>query len=63
MVGSRMLSKQQIEQFNRDGFLLVRALYNREEMQEISVHRTAGLTGQLNIETVAPRGGWLQSKA
>jgi hypothetical protein len=25
-----------------------------KESQEISVHRTAGLAGQLNIETVAP---------
>jgi ectoine hydroxylase-related dioxygenase (phytanoyl-CoA dioxygenase family) len=31
-----MLSKQQIEQFNRDGFLLVRALYTPEEMLQIS---------------------------
>jgi len=27
------------------------------EWQEISVHRAAGLKGQLNIETVAPNGG------
>ena len=29
------------------------------EYAEISVHRTAGLAGQLNIETVAPVGAWL----
>ena len=29
------------------------------EYAEISVHRTAGLAGQLNIETVAPTGAWL----
>ena len=32
-----------------------------EEMKAISVHRTAGLAGQLNIETSAARGDWLQS--
>jgi ectoine hydroxylase-related dioxygenase (phytanoyl-CoA dioxygenase family) len=31
-----MLSKQQIEQFHRDGFLFVRALYSADEMKEIS---------------------------
>ena len=31
-----MLSKQQIEQFHRDGFLLVRGMYNAEEMKDIS---------------------------
>lgn len=29
------------------------------EMAEISVHRNAGLAGQLNIETVAATGEWL----
>ena len=29
-------------------------------MQEISVHRSAGLAGQLNIETSAMIGDWLQ---
>lgn len=29
------------------------------EMKEISVHRTAGLAGQLNIETVGFTGQWL----
>ena len=29
------------------------------EYQEISVHRSAGLAGQLNIETVNPAGTWL----
>ena len=29
------------------------------EMAEISVHRSAGLAGQLNIETVAAAGEWL----
>jgi hypothetical protein len=28
-----------------------------DEWREISVHRAAGLKGQLNIETVAPDGG------
>jgi len=31
-----MLTKEQIEQFHRDGFLLVRGLYSSEEMKEIS---------------------------
>ena len=31
------------------------------EMSEISVHRTAGLAGQLNIETVDAQGLWLGS--
>ena len=30
-----------------------------EEMREISVHRTAGLAGQLNIESVDAQGAWL----
>ena len=30
------------------------------EMQEISVHRTAGLAGQLNIETSSFNGQWLE---
>lgn len=34
-----------------------------EEMQEISVHRTAGLAGQLNIETVDFTGQWLGGAA
>ena len=29
------------------------------EYQEISVHQSAGLAGQLNIETVNPAGSWL----
>ena len=29
------------------------------EYQEIAVHREAGLAGQLNIETVNPKGLWL----
>ena len=28
-------------------------------MQEIATHRVAGLAGQLNIETAAPKGEWL----
>ncbi|MFT7137603.1 MAG: hypothetical protein ACJAYE_002794 [Candidatus Azotimanducaceae bacterium] len=28
-------------------------------MQEISTHRAAGLAGQLNLETAAPQGAWL----
>ena len=31
-----MLTKQQIAQFHRDGFLLVRAMYSAEEIQEIT---------------------------
>ena len=31
-----MLSKQQVEQFHRDGYLLVRGLYNTDEMKVIS---------------------------
>lgn len=31
-----------------------------EAMQEISVHRAAGLAGQLNIETAGFSGDWLQ---
>ena len=30
-----------------------------EGMQEFSVHRSAGLAGQLNIESIDPRGMWL----
>ncbi len=32
-----------------------------EEMQEIGVHRSAGLAGQLNIETADAQGQWLGS--
>ena len=32
------------------------------EMQEISVHRSAGLAGQLNIETANFAGQWLEDK-
>ena len=32
------------------------------EMQEIGVHRAAGLAGQLNIETAGARGAWLGSE-
>jgi uncharacterized protein (DUF1330 family) len=28
-------------------------------MQEIATHRAAGLVGQLNIETAAPKGTWI----
>ena len=31
-----MLSKQQVEQFHRDGYLLVRAMYSPEDMENIS---------------------------
>ncbi len=31
-----------------------------DEMREISVHRTAGLAGQLNIETAGLYGQWLE---
>jgi len=33
------------------------------EMQEISVHRTAGLAGQLNIETTGLAGQWLEDNS
>ena len=32
-------------------------------MQDISSHRAAGLSGQLNIETAAPKGEWLNQKS
>jgi uncharacterized protein (DUF1330 family) len=32
------------------------------QMQEISVHRSAGLAGQLNIETTGLAGPWLEGK-
>ena len=28
-------------------------------MQDIATHRTAGLLGQLNLETAAPKGEWM----
>ena len=34
-----------------------------QEMQDISVHRSAGLAGQLNIEATGFRGQWLDGKA
>jgi uncharacterized protein (DUF1330 family) len=34
------------------------AMSTSEEWQAASVHRTAGLAGQLNIETVTPLGGF-----
>ncbi|MCZ6617527.1 MAG: DUF1330 domain-containing protein [Gammaproteobacteria bacterium] len=34
-----------------------------EEMQEIGVHRAAGLAGQLNIESADARGSWLGDSA
>ena len=34
-----------------------------DAMQEISVHRAAGLAGQLNIETVGFYGEWLASQS
>ena len=33
-------------------------MINMSEYQEIAVHRSAGLAGQLNIELVNPSGGW-----
>ena len=33
-----------------------------DAMQDISVHRTAGLAGQLNIETTGFTGQWLEDK-
>ena len=32
------------------------------KMQEIGIHRAAGLAGQLNIETVGAEGAWLGSQ-
>lgn len=34
-------------------------MISSERYQEIAVHRTAGLAGQLNIETIAAGGKWL----
>ena len=34
-------------------------MMSSEKMQEIGVHRAAGLAGQLNIETANARGEWL----
>ena len=34
-----------------------------EAMQQISVHRTAGLAGQLNIETTGFKGDWLKDNS
>lgn len=34
-----------------------------EKMKEISPHRSAGLAGQLNIETAGAYGGWLEKVA
>ena len=34
-----------------------------ERMQQISVHRSAGLSGQLNIETTNIAGDWLPNQA
>ncbi|MCB1694032.1 MAG: hypothetical protein KDI19_14780 [Pseudomonadales bacterium] len=36
-------------------------MMSSSEMQAISIHRTAGLAGQLNIETTAAGGAWLQN--
>jgi len=43
-----MLSKEQIEQFHRDGFLLVRGMYSPEEMVDIS-RWTAEVSGSPEI--------------
>jgi len=39
-----MLSKQQIDQYHRDGFLLVKGMYNADEMKDIS-HWTDEVAG------------------
>jgi len=39
------------------------SMMQSEEMRAISVHRSAGLAGQLNIETVAAMGRWLEQGA
>jgi hypothetical protein len=36
MNSETILSKEQVEQFNRDGFLLVRGMYSTEEIAAIS---------------------------
>lgn len=41
---------------NRQAML---AMMTSEAYQAISIHRTAGLAGQLNIETTDPSGAWL----
>jgi len=60
MAKKMILSKQQVKQFQRDGFLLIRALYNPEEIEEISAwtnevssaHETPGKT-MMYFETSA----------
>lgn len=37
-------------------------MISSEKYQEAAVHRTAGLAGQLNIETVNPVGAWLMQE-
>ena len=34
-------------------------MISKPEYQEIAVHRSAGLAGQLNIELINPAGAWL----
>ena len=36
MNSERILSEEQVEQFNRDGFILVRGMYSPEETKAIS---------------------------
>jgi len=38
-------------------------MISSEDYQAIAVHRSAGLAGQLNIETVDPAGAWLMQNA
>ena len=38
------------------------AMMQSPKMQEIGVHRAAGLAGQLNIETADASGAWLESR-
>ncbi len=45
-----------IAKYPNRGALL--AMSSSSEWQELSVHRAAGLAGQLNIETVSPLGGF-----
>lgn len=42
----------------RCDFILMEMMMS-EEMQDIGVHRAAGLAGQLNIETAGATGLWL----
>ena len=43
---------------------VVNKMYTDEDqMQDISVHRIAGIAGQLNIETTGLAGQWLEGNS